>query len=52
MPIKFFVLGGRGSLGLGEGEGCRFYYYGRGDFSDKLRSPGSLISIFLSDASI
>ena len=32
MSIKFLVLGG-GILGLGGGE-CRFYFYGREDFSD------------------
>ena len=32
MSIKFLVLGG-GILGLGGGK-CRFYFYGRGDFSD------------------
>ena len=36
MSIKFLVLGGGGgSLGLGGGGGkCRFYFYGRGDFSE------------------
>ena len=35
MSIKFLVLGG-GHLGFLEGGGeCRFYFYGRGDFSDK-----------------
>ena len=32
MSIKFLVLGG-GILGLGGGE-CRFYFYGRADFSE------------------
>ena len=36
MSIKFLVLGG-GILGLGGGGKCRFYFYGREDFSD-LRS--------------
>ena len=31
MSIKFLVLGG--GLGGGGGE-CRFYFYGRADFSD------------------
>ena len=34
MSIKFLILGGGGILGLGGGE-CRFYFYGRADFSDK-----------------
>ena len=33
MSIKFLVLEGGGILGLGGGE-CRFYFCGRGDFSD------------------
>ena len=34
MSIKFLVLGGGGNLVfLGGGE-CRFYFYGREDFSD------------------
>ena len=34
VSTKFLVLGG-GILGLGGGRGkCRFYFYGRGDFSD------------------
>ena len=35
MPIKFLLLGGggRGFFGRG-GWKCRFYFYGRGDFSD------------------
>ena len=42
MPIKFVLLGGGGVLGfLGRGGWkCRFYFYGRGDFSD-LSSRGS-----------
>ena len=35
MSIKFLVLGGGGILGFwGAGGECRFYFYGRGDFSD------------------
>ena len=35
MSIKFLVWGGGGILGFGGGGGkCRFYFYGRGDFSD------------------
>ena len=35
MSIKFLVLGGGGILGFGGGGGkCRFYFYGRGDFSE------------------
>ena len=34
MSIKFLVSGGGGNLVLGGGE-CRFYFYGRGDFSEK-----------------
>ena len=33
MSIKFLVLGGGGYFGFGGGK-CRFYFYGRGDFSD------------------
>ena len=32
MSIKFLVLGGGGYFGFGGGK-CRFYFYGRGDFS-------------------
>ena len=34
MSVKFLVLGGVGILGFSGGGGCRFYFYGRGDFSD------------------
>ena len=35
MSIKFLVFGRGGILGLGGGGGeCRFYFYGREDFSD------------------
>ena len=34
MSIKFLVMGGGGILGLGGGGKRRFYFYGRGDFSD------------------
>ena len=34
LSIKFLALGG-GILGLGGGGKCRFYFYGRGDFSEK-----------------
>ena len=34
MSIKFLVLGGGGYFGFWGGGGCRFYFYGRGDFSD------------------
>ena len=33
MSIKFLVLGGGGYFGFGGGQ-CRFYFYGRADFSD------------------
>ena len=36
MPIKFLVLGGVFWLLGGE---CRFYFYGREDFSDLMVSP-------------
>ena len=38
MSIKFLVLGGGGLyFGFWGGGGeCRFYFYGREDFSDKL----------------
>ena len=37
VSIKFLVLEGGGILGLGGGGGgkCRFYFYGRADFSEK-----------------
>ena len=35
MSIKFLVFRGGGILGLGGGK-CRFYFYGREDFSDLL----------------
>ena len=34
MSIKFLVLGGGGDFGFGGGGERRFYFYGRGDFSD------------------
>ena len=35
MSIKFLLLGGGGGiLGFGGGGKCRFYFYGREDFSD------------------
>ena len=37
MSVKFPFFGG-GGLGGGGGE-CRFYFYGRADFSDLLLSP-------------
>ena len=39
MSIKFLVLGG-GYFGFGGGGGgeCRFYFYGRADFSEGSRS--------------
>ena len=37
MSIKFLVLGGGGG-NLGGGE-CRFYFYGRGDFSEIGAAP-------------
>ena len=34
LPVQFLVLGGGVILGsLGGGEECRFYFYGREDFS-------------------
>ena len=33
-PQKFLVLGGGGIWVFGGGE-CRFYFYGRADFSEK-----------------
>ena len=41
MSVKFLVLGGGGILVWGGGE-CRFYFYGRVDFSDTFRSLGLL----------
>ena len=37
MSIKFLVVGRGGYFGFGGGE-CRFYFYGRADFSDKSKS--------------
>ena len=34
MSIKFLVLGGGGILGFFGGGECRFYFYGREDFSE------------------
>ena len=34
MSIKFLVLGGGGYFGFFVGGECRFYFYGRADFSD------------------
>ena len=39
MSIKFCVLGG-GVFGGGGGGKCRFYFYGRADFSDKMLQRG------------
>ena len=36
MSIKFLVLGGGGVFSVLGGGECRFYFYGRGDFSDFL----------------
>ena len=39
MSIKFLLLGGGGVFWvLGEGGECRFYLYGREDFSERLFS--------------
>ena len=40
MSIKFLVLGGGGILGFWGGGECRFYFYGREDFSE-LKSKGT-----------
>ena len=42
MSIKFLVLGG-GILGLG-GRKCRFYFYGRADFSEYRVVENTLLS--------
>ena len=34
MSVKFLVLGGGGILDFGGGGKCRFYFYGREDFSE------------------
>ena len=36
MPIKFLVLGGGILVFLGGGGECRFYFYGREDFSESV----------------
>ena len=51
MSIKFLVLGG-GAIWVRGGE-CRFYFYGRGDFSDYLEAKkehlgGSLVHMHFS----
>ena len=38
MSIEFLVLGG-GYFGFGGGGKCRFYFYGRGDFSESRPFP-------------
>ena len=44
VSIRFLVLGG-GYFGFGGGK-CRFYFYGRGDFSESFRStPRGLVTI-------
>ena len=40
MSIKFLVLGG-GVFGVWGGGECRFYFYGRADFSDNFVEPGT-----------
>ena len=41
MSIKFLVLGGGGGiLGFGGGGECRFYFYGRADFSEHCKDRG------------
>ena len=37
MSIKFRVLGGGGVFWVLEGGKCRFYFYGREDFSEERR---------------
>ena len=37
MSIKFLVLGGGVYFGFGGGGECRFYYYGRENFSEKMQ---------------
>ena len=44
MSIKFLIFGGGGILGLRGG--CRFYFYGRADFSDLNRRGQPLNMIF------
>ena len=40
MPLKFLVLGGGGGIWVFLGGGkCRFYFYGREDFSDRRQIP-------------
>ena len=43
MSIKCLVLGGGGILGLGGGGKCRFYFYGRADFSELTDLTGSKV---------
>ena len=40
MSIKFLLLGG-GVFSVWGGGKCRFYFYGRGDFSDQNSEPES-----------
>ena len=40
MSVKFLLLGGGVFWVLGGGGKCRFYFYGREDFSDKNQGRG------------
>ena len=43
MSIKFLALGEGGYFVFGGGGKCRFYVYGRGDFSDNLVDPAGVV---------
>ena len=45
MSIRILVLGGGVILGLGGGGKCRFYFYGRGDFSDQCDAGLALLNL-------
>ena len=46
MSIKFLLLEGKGILGFGGGE-CRFYFYGREDFSELIQKQKRCVQVFL-----
>ena len=45
MPIKFLALGGVVGFFRRGGWKCQFYFYGRGDFSDKCVTNSKIISL-------
>ena len=45
MSIKFLVLGGGGNWFFGGGGKCRFYFYGREDFSESFSATRTRIVV-------